>query len=369
MAGRHARCGELWLRAVAAAEAASWPPASLALARLRLEAHCALSRAHEAAEHADGGAASGFVVPMEGPPLQVLLQAVDTLLERDAAGTLLRCTPAENAFLRDLAAATAPKALQASAFARALLAAAGETTTEHSVGYLAALLAADRLSMMLASLTNLTVVLALAAEAGADAADNGDAPRVAPPDARQMALLLSYFERSLVRLLGLIPRVRGAAREGALLPPAQLFAEENDCTHQVEAVLAALDHVAPRLHVVKGADVGMVARLHAAWAPCVAAFDAGALAAARRTAEACMRSMDARARADRAGWAPRTCASCDVTEPHPQAFKLCSACRGVAYCSAEHQKAHWRAGHKAACAGKGKKGAAAGAGAGGATAK
>ena len=46
----------------------------------------------------------------------------------------------------------------------------------------------------------------------------------------------------------------------------------------------------------------------------------------------------------------RSCAlaSCGVKEAHPQHYKTCAACRGVAYCCKEHQLAHWPS-HKAAC--------------------
>ena len=46
----------------------------------------------------------------------------------------------------------------------------------------------------------------------------------------------------------------------------------------------------------------------------------------------------------------RSCAldSCGARERHPAHFKLCAACKTVAYCSREHQLAGWQA-HKAAC--------------------
>ena len=42
------------------------------------------------------------------------------------------------------------------------------------------------------------------------------------------------------------------------------------------------------------------------------------------------------------------CAACSAREPRFGEFKLCAACKTVAYCSKEHQQAHWRE-HKAAC--------------------
>jgi hypothetical protein len=52
----------------------------------------------------------------------------------------------------------------------------------------------------------------------------------------------------------------------------------------------------------------------------------------------------ARAAADVARHGLRACGlpDCAKTEPQPRVFKLCSRCRGVAYCGAEHQRADWR---------------------------
>lgn len=46
----------------------------------------------------------------------------------------------------------------------------------------------------------------------------------------------------------------------------------------------------------------------------------------------------------------RSCglASFGAREKHPDHFKTCAACRGVAYCSKEHQTEHWPD-HKAPC--------------------
>ena len=53
-----------------------------------------------------------------------------------------------------------------------------------------------------------------------------------------------------------------------------------------------------------------------------------------------------------AGAAPGLCScaldSCAARERHPAHFKLCAACKTVAYCSREHQLAGWPA-HKASC--------------------
>jgi hypothetical protein len=51
-----------------------------------------------------------------------------------------------------------------------------------------------------------------------------------------------------------------------------------------------------------------------------------------------------RAAADVARHGLRACAlpECAQTEPHPKAFKLCSRCRGAAYCCAAHQAEDWR---------------------------
>jgi hypothetical protein len=52
-----------------------------------------------------------------------------------------------------------------------------------------------------------------------------------------------------------------------------------------------------------------------------------------------------------AGAGLRSCAlgaACGKREATRQQFKLCSACKTVAYCCREHQAAHWPA-HKAAC--------------------
>jgi hypothetical protein len=52
-----------------------------------------------------------------------------------------------------------------------------------------------------------------------------------------------------------------------------------------------------------------------------------------------------------AGSGLRACAlgaACGKRETARQQFKICSACRAVAYCCREHQAAHWRK-HKADC--------------------
>ena len=47
----------------------------------------------------------------------------------------------------------------------------------------------------------------------------------------------------------------------------------------------------------------------------------------------------------------RPCAlpSCAAIEVSVRQFKVCGACKEVAYCCAEHAKAHWKSGHKQAC--------------------
>jgi hypothetical protein len=47
----------------------------------------------------------------------------------------------------------------------------------------------------------------------------------------------------------------------------------------------------------------------------------------------------------------RRCAlpSCAAKEVSVRQFKVCGACKLVAYCCADHAKAHWRSGHKQAC--------------------
>ena len=40
---------------------------------------------------------------------------------------------------------------------------------------------------------------------------------------------------------------------------------------------------------------------------------------------------------------------CDKQEATVREFKVCSACRAVAYCSAEHGGLHWAGGHKHVC--------------------
>jgi hypothetical protein len=57
-----------------------------------------------------------------------------------------------------------------------------------------------------------------------------------------------------------------------------------------------------------------------------------------------LNEMRDRAAADTARHGLRACAlpECSAVEPHPKAFKLCSRCRGAAYCSAVHQRADWR---------------------------
>lgn len=44
----------------------------------------------------------------------------------------------------------------------------------------------------------------------------------------------------------------------------------------------------------------------------------------------------------------RTCKKCSARETRPDQFKLCAACKKVAYCGRECQVADWAA-HKAAC--------------------
>ena len=40
---------------------------------------------------------------------------------------------------------------------------------------------------------------------------------------------------------------------------------------------------------------------------------------------------------------------CDKQEVTVREFKVCSACRAVAYCSTEHGGLHWAGGHKHVC--------------------
>jgi hypothetical protein len=50
------------------------------------------------------------------------------------------------------------------------------------------------------------------------------------------------------------------------------------------------------------------------------------------------------AAADTARHGLRRCAlaACNAQEAHPKLFKLCSRCRGAAYCCAEHQTEDWK---------------------------
>ena len=60
---------------------------------------------------------------------------------------------------------------------------------------------------------------------------------------------------------------------------------------------------------------------------------------------------EAAERADVAEHGLLVCAfpGCDKQEVTVREFKVCSACRAVAYCSAEHGGLHWAGGHKHKC--------------------
>ena len=60
---------------------------------------------------------------------------------------------------------------------------------------------------------------------------------------------------------------------------------------------------------------------------------------------------EAAQRADVAEHGLLVCAlpGCDKKEVTVREFKVCSACRAVAYCSAEHGGLHWAGGHKHEC--------------------
>ena len=61
--------------------------------------------------------------------------------------------------------------------------------------------------------------------------------------------------------------------------------------------------------------------------------------------------LDAAQREDIAEHGLLVCAlpGCDKKEVTVREFKVCSACRAVAYCSAEHGGLHWARGHKYEC--------------------
>ena len=64
-----------------------------------------------------------------------------------------------------------------------------------------------------------------------------------------------------------------------------------------------------------------------------------------------IRQAAARRAADTQARGLRPCAlpSCAAKEVSVRQFKVCGACKEVAYCCAEHAKAHWKSGHKQAC--------------------
>jgi hypothetical protein len=95
-----------------------------------------------------------------------------------------------------------------------------------------------------------------------------------------------------------------------------------------------------RLQAVVGLTRAQVAALERVAPGVVQGMDQFKRAEAQTSAE-----RRERAAADVARHGLRTCAlpECDAAaEPHPKAFKLCSRCRGAAYCSAAHQQADWR---------------------------
>ena len=298
--GRPAREEELARRLLGRAEA--WPAHSLALAHVRTMLLAALDKARRAR-----GASA--LTPASAEE-RALLSSIDaTVAAHLAAGTLMRCTPSENGFNADLAAAFT-----------ALLGRGDAPPAGNELGYM--------VTLMSGSVHLVGLLEAIMTGQPAAAPAHGEA---------------------LLRVLAFIAAQR--SDPASPLRPHLLLDQEADISEKMELfaqVVRARD--ATGLPLARHLPAGLLAQLESAWARVQDALGPTAAAAAVAEGRAGVAAQEARREAQHAGWEPRACAHCGAPETEPKQWKVCARCHGPAYCSKEHQAAHWRAGrHRKEC--------------------
>lgn len=312
--GRPVRALEV-ARRLSARAGATWPAHSFALARLRLDAATSL---HNVRHYRRTGA------PTEEDTC--LLRCVcDALVLRGDAGTLLRCTPSENAFdLEERACA------DGAAFHPA------GSDLDYKPDELGYKLLCGTVALLANELTT------------GDATPSFDfAGRV-----RVLLRLLAFIESARLDALqqhrGGVRRRRDA--QGSLpLDPTVRFAEEAQLMRCMDLLFERLvQDGAYRDVLARAVPRELLHQLRTAWMRVKALLKPDVMqriCAAFRVSDA---ARDAHVQAQSARWTPRPCALCGSLEAEPRQWKLCSRCGAAAYCCKEHQAAHWVA-HRTAC--------------------
>ncbi len=323
------RAEELQRSLLAAAEAAGWPSHSLALAHLKLDLHNTLCVVHQDRCRA---------LAADSEERRLLDAASAIIFARLDAGTLLTCSPSENAFM------AAAEAAKADAVRRHTPQLNVIGPPLHCIGY--------RTAMTL----GLDLVYLVEAYNAAQTS-NTAVPQSAVDDSR-----------AVVRIIALMRSVRTAgprADPTAELDLRRMLGHEaqfiNRC-HELSSglqshfALARLRPVQPpdadadderdvRVPIVKS-WLELVDTLGAAFInEAISRVTVGA--GAQRAGQAAVRER----------WTPRTCAQCGTPEPEPRLYKRCSGCDAATCCCKEHQMAHWKA-HKRVCVPKEGAGAA-----------
>ena len=315
---RHSRSAELLQRMLTRAEAARWPPHSLAVAWLRM---CAAKSLRSVCnrEHRQNDGPSTTAPHPSAEELRLWRGAAAVVLARLEARTLLRCTPSENAFqvawYAEEPATRQPDLLQ---------------LPPHSLGLRLAAATAEGLMEC--------AVCSWCAER----------ERYHGGITRDMIRALAASTATVSRLVEFV----ATARSDPACEPS--LVSRFRCVE--EGILKdALDDYLSNTGLPLGAAgasgfIVMVhgeERLQEAHRSLCTVVDASVMNELTAKSASVSRAYDARAA--RESWTPRLCAHCSKAEPEPRLWKLCSRCAGPAYCCKEHQVAHWKAGHKAEC--------------------
>ena len=324
LTGRHERASEVARRLVGAAEAARWPPHSIALASLRWNMAVSLQKARVQDSAWRPTGAINKIAGEEEAALYAASRAA--VCARRDAGSLLTLTPSEQRF---------QVAWDASMHLRDEPCRPQQPA--HSLGYAFAMCMAQKLVKSTLQAWALT-------EAGEPGGLTRDTARAVERDVHELA-----------RLLALVRAVRHAA-PGSRDPRAHLvlgpwlLSDEGCLIHVMHEwmALGASHAWYPRTMAMTGHH-GLVALMHDAWRDAADAFGPLLREGEAKTAGS-LADMAAARDALRQSWVPRVCAHCGAAEAEPRLYKLCGRCHGPAYCGKEHQLAHWRAGHRKECA-------------------
>ena len=344
-ASRAERASELSRRLLAAAEAARWPPHSLALAQLRARLLHSLTLARigygdSCLKWQESQQSSPALPTAEEDSLVSL--ACATLCSRLDAGTLLTLTPSELAFEH--------------AWNLSLVEGCGWSgttppTKKHALGYDMALFVTEKLVLRVVQ----ALIFADRMEPGLD----GGAEVVL-----YLTRHVADEVRVILRMLALVRLVRCAPR-GARDPDKEMVADGLVSIDEMRLVKFAGDifqeaesqNWFPRAMERTGYRP-LVTQLRAAWQDVLNAFGPLLTAGIVMKTTSAVAASDAEMVGKRQSWKPRECAQCGAREAEPKLFKVCGRCHAVAFCCKEHQAAHWPA-HKAACKAASKAAAAA----------